>query len=357
MVNASFFLLICGLLAGAATALAPGAPLDRLLPLLALLLGGCGLVMLYRALLVPAKKLERDLRGMNADTPRARDAAYGALRPVAEAVSAHTAELRRKRAQARRDAEDAAQSLEEWREKYNLMLAGQQLIRENLADSAKRTRALSGELSRLFRAMSETAPDAAPDSHATLSRRARGANTLVEQFLKKFDSDLEFLNSCLSQVEKFTDGAQTGRQTALQPANDGIVVWSDALSTGVPAIDGQHKLLLSYINKLHRAIRNGRDEKTLLEVLDALAGYAFTHFNTEEIFFCHSDYPDANRHIQIHEQFKAKVMEFRDAVSDGKANVDMEVLDFLKNWLIEHIQGMDVAFAPYLAKIADGDRP
>lgn len=211
MVNASFFLLICGLLAGAATALAPGAPLDRLLPLLALLLGGCGLVMLYRALLVPAKKLERDLRGMNADTPRARDAAYGALRPVAEAVSAHTAELRRKRAQARRDAEDAAQSLEEWREKYNLMLAGQQLIRENLADSAKRTRALSGELSRLLRAMSETAPDAAPDSHATLSRRARGANTLVEQFLKKFDSDLEFLNSCLSQVEKFTDGAQTGR--------------------------------------------------------------------------------------------------------------------------------------------------
>lgn len=92
-------------------------------------------------------------------------------------------------------------------------------------------------------------------------------------------------------------------------------------------------------------------------MLDALAGYAFTHFNTEEIFFCHSDYPDANRHIQIHEQFKAKVMEFRDAVSDGKANVDMEVLDFLKNWLIEHIQGMDVAFAPYLAKIADGDRP
>ncbi len=50
-------------------------------------------------------------------------------------------------------------------------------------------------------------------------------------------------------------------------------------------------------------------------------------------------------------------MEFRDAVSDGKANVDMEVLDFLKNWLIKHIQGMDVAFAPYLAKIADGDRP
>ena len=112
--------------------------------------------------------------------------------------------------------------------------------------------------------------------------------------------------------------------------------------------------MLSYINKLHRAIRDGRDEKTLLEVLDALAGYAFTHFNTEEIFFSHSDYPDVEKHIRVHDQFKAKVVEFRDAVSDGKANVDTEVLDFLKNWLIEHIQGMDVAFAPYLAK-ASGD--
>ena len=62
------------------------------------------------------------------------------------------------------------------------------------------------------------------------------------------------------------------------------------------------------------------------------------------------------KHIRVHEQFKAKVVEFRDAVSDGKANVDKEVLDFLKNWLIEHIQGMDVAFAPYLAKASGNGR-
>ena len=349
-----FLLLACGLLAGAATALAPAAPLDWILPVLALLLGGCGLILLYRAVFAPAKALERDLRGLKETAALPCDAAYGLLRPVADAAAGHAELLRRELAQARWDAEEATQSLEEWREKYKLIQAGQQLIRENMAASATRIHILSDELSRLLPSLAESGPGAAPAGEEALSRRARGADALITQFLKKFNSDLGFLNACLAQVEKFTDMAQTEQPAVFRPSGDAIVTWSDSLSTGVPAVDGQHKLLLSYINKLHRAIRDGRDEKTLLEVLDALAGYAFTHFNTEEIFFSHSDYPDVEKHIRVHDQFKAKVVEFRDAVSDGKANVDMEVLDFLKNWLIEHIQGMDVAFAPYLAK-ASGD--
>ncbi|EFL85278.1 hemerythrin-like metal-binding domain-containing protein [Desulfovibrio sp. 3_1_syn3] len=349
-----FLLLACGLLAGAATVLAPAAPLDWILPVLALLLGGCGLILLYRAVFAPAKALERDLRGLKETAALPCDAAYGLLRPVADAAAEHAELLRRELAQARWDAEEATQSLEEWREKYKLIQAGQQLIRENLAASATRIHILSDELSRLLPSLAESGPGAAPAGEEALSCRARGADALITQFLKKFNSDLDFLNACLAQVEKFTDMAQTEQPAVFRPSGDAIVTWSDSLSTGVPAVDGQHKLLLSYINKLHRAIRDGRDEKTLLEVLDALAGYAFTHFNTEEIFFSHSDYPDVEKHIRVHDQFKAKVVEFRDAVSDGKANVDTEVLDFLKNWLIEHIQGMDVAFAPYLAK-ASGD--
>lgn len=348
-----FLLLACGLLAGAATALTPAAPLDWMLPVLALLLGGCGLILLYRAVFAPAKALERDLRSLEETTALPCDAAYGLLRPVADAAAGHAEQLRRELMQARRDVEEATQSLEEWREKYKLIQAGQQLIRENLAASAARIHILSDELSRLLPSLPEPGPGAASASEEALSRRA---DALIAQFLKKFNNDLDFLNACLAQVEKFTDMAQAEQPSVFRSSGDTIVAWSDSLSTGVAAVDGQHKLLLSYINKLHRAIRDGKDEKTLLEVLDALAGYAFTHFNTEEIFFSHSDYPDVEKHIRVHEQFKAKVVEFRDAVSEGRANVGTEVLDFLKNWLIEHIQGMDVAFAPYLAKAAGDGR-
>ena len=106
-----FLLLACGLLAGAATALAPSAPLDRMLPVLALLSGGCGLILLYRTVFAPATALERDLRGLKETAALPRDAVYGLLRPVAEAAAGHAEQLRRELAQARRDAEEAAQSL------------------------------------------------------------------------------------------------------------------------------------------------------------------------------------------------------------------------------------------------------
>ena len=95
----------------------------------------------------------------------------------------------------------------------------------------------------------------------------------------------------------------------------------------------------------------------LLEILDALAGYAFTHFNTEEIFFAHSDYPAAKAHIEIHQQFRDKVLLFRESVLEGKSGVDLALLDFLKTWLVEHIQGMDVSFAPYVAPKHGAKKP
>ena len=197
-----FLLLACGLLAGAATALAPAAPLDWILPVLALLLGGCGLILLYRAVFAPAKALERDLRGLKETAALPCDAAYGLLRPVADAAAGHAELLRRELAQAQWDAEEATQSLEEWREKYKLIQAGQQLIRENLAASATRIHILSDELSRLLPSLAESGPGAAPAGEEALSRRARGADALITQFLKKFNSDLDFLNACLAQVEK-----------------------------------------------------------------------------------------------------------------------------------------------------------
>jgi hemerythrin len=43
-------------------------------------------------------------------------------------------------------------------------------------------------------------------------------------------------------------------------------------------------------------------------------------------------------------------MLFREALLQGSADVDLTLLEFLKTWLIEHIQGMDVPLAPYVAK-------
>lgn len=98
-------------------------------------------------------------------------------------------------------------------------------------------------------------------------------------------------------------------------------------------------------------MQQGQEETVVLDILDALVEYAVSHFSTEEVFFTHSAYPDTERHIAIHEQFKAQVAQFRKEVEAGSATVGMDVLEFLKNWLIEHIQGTDYKIGPYVRKV------
>lgn len=333
--------LACAPLAGAASILFP-PHLAHIPAALALLLGAAGLALLYRRLLSPLRALIRALELPDSGAAL-RDGAYGDLQNLAGLLAQREEALRRKLSAARREAENAHQDMQEWSEKYKISLAGQQMARESLRATVRKLRDLATDLAGRIH-QRERGADA--------GQAAIDAGRSAAQWLETIASELDYCESYLEQLSTFlgeTDATPPHAPKARQQAPD-LVRWSNSLSTGVPVIDGQHKLLLTYINKLHRGICHGDDEALLLEILDALAGYAFTHFNTEEIFFAHSGYPDTAQHIRIHEQFREKVIQFRESVLDGKASVDVAVLDFLKNWLIEHIQIMDVSFAPYVAQ-------
>ena len=79
----------------------------------------------------------------------------------------------------------------------------------------------------------------------------------------------------------------------------------------------------------------------ILNILDVLHDYTVSHFSTEEQFFLHSDYKDSEKHREIHRKFTSRIAEFRDNMKNGSAQVSMELLNFLRDWLIHHIQGTD----------------
>ena len=126
--------------------------------------------------------------------------------------------------------------------------------------------------------------------------------------------------------------------------------WTDNLATGIPLIDEQHKMLLNYINNLYRATQRGVTDDVLLNILDVLHDYTVSHFSTEEQFFLHSDYPDSQKHKELHRKFTNKIAEFRDSLAKGSAQVSMELLNFLKDWLIHHIQGTDHLYVDYVQR-------
>lgn len=120
-----------------------------------------------------------------------------------------------------------------------------------------------------------------------------------------------------------------------------LVSWDDSLSVGVAELDEQHKQLVSMINDLHEAMVSGKSKEAMSGVLDALTSYTVSHFANEEKYFDQFGYLSAATHKFEHKQFVDKVSEFKANFEQGKAMLSNEIMLFLKDWLVNHIQGSD----------------
>jgi hemerythrin-like metal-binding protein len=128
-----------------------------------------------------------------------------------------------------------------------------------------------------------------------------------------------------------------------------LITWSDRLSVGVERIDKQHRQLVDLLNSLHAEMLAGRGMQALSEVLGNLIQYTKTHFNTEETLFRNHGYPDAQAHKQQHDELTEKAVALAREVSSGRATLTLPTMNFLKDWLSNHILKSDMAYKPFFA--------
>ncbi|NPA40106.1 MAG: hemerythrin family protein [Thermodesulfobacteria bacterium] len=134
-----------------------------------------------------------------------------------------------------------------------------------------------------------------------------------------------------------------------------FIEWTEEFLTGFPEIDTQHKRLVILTNHLYECIRSGEAPQVVDEILDDLFAYAHYHFKTEERLMEKYDYPELPSHRREHQKFIAKIREFLDERqhSEEKTKLTIEIMKFLKDWLISHVLGTDKKYVPYLqAKIS-----
>ena len=166
------------------------------------------------------------------------------------------------------------------------------------------------------------------------------------QGMEQSSQALVEVSGLVEELDMIIQGLASGKLGALK--SDRLVEWTEALSVNITTIDDQHKVLVDLINELHQAMRQRRSERVMLDVVDRLKNYAVKHFQQEEQFFARHGYAEAKAHAEIHRKFEAKVMEFEAALKGGTAKVTMDVMRFLKDWLVGHIQGTDKKYAPFL---------
>lgn len=128
-----------------------------------------------------------------------------------------------------------------------------------------------------------------------------------------------------------------------------IMQWNEKMSVGVSMFDTEHKKLIDLVNELHDGIQAGKAPDSLAKVLAGLITYTATHFKHEEEFFAKTGYPASADHKKEHDDLTKQVLDIQAKVAAGATGMlSLEVLAFLKKWLINHIQGSDKKYGPHL---------
>ncbi|HWC99195.1 MAG TPA: bacteriohemerythrin [Candidatus Sulfopaludibacter sp.] len=132
----------------------------------------------------------------------------------------------------------------------------------------------------------------------------------------------------------------------------GMFEWNSNYITGIGSIDAQHQTLFQIANKLYEAMSTGQGRAALGPLLQRLVQYTASHFAHEERLMRANNYPDFAAHKAQHDALTRQVQEFNAKYQAGQAAMTVQVLHFLKNWLVDHIKGTDMKYAPFLTSKA-----
>ncbi len=124
-----------------------------------------------------------------------------------------------------------------------------------------------------------------------------------------------------------------------------MLQWKEEYEVGVAEIDEQHQKLIDIANRVYELMRNelALDKyDQIVEILQELKEYTVYHFHFEEGLMQKAKYKKRFSHKLLHQEFLAQVEAVDLSVVDEEQDAYLvKIMDFIANWLIEHIVGED----------------
>jgi methyl-accepting chemotaxis protein/hemerythrin len=145
-------------------------------------------------------------------------------------------------------------------------------------------------------------------------------------------TSLSSIHETSTRFRTLLSGFKTGRRE---------IRMTPALETGVAEMDTQHRRLFELIDALDVSIAEGNVRTAVEEIIPELAAYAVRHFFEEEKLMEVRRTPGLDAHKAIHRAFEAKVSETMENLRSGKGVIASSLVNFLQDWLVEHIGGVD----------------
>lgn len=128
-----------------------------------------------------------------------------------------------------------------------------------------------------------------------------------------------------------------------------FIVWTSGMSVDVKLLDNDHKRLVILINGLYDGLMASYASETLERIFDELIAYTRIHFDHEERFLVEAGYSGAAEHKQEHDHKIEQVLDMQDRFrNETELAGHLDVMNQLKDWLVNHIQHSDQEFVAHL---------
>jgi hemerythrin-like metal-binding protein len=106
--------------------------------------------------------------------------------------------------------------------------------------------------------------------------------------------------------------------------------------------------LFDIINQLAHAMRMGKGQDVVNQVVTDLLDYTNTHFQDEEALLQKANYPQLEAHQEMHRIFVKKVQSLQSQAQMGKRVNAAQLLSLMRDWLVNHIQKADKRYSAHL---------
>ena len=124
-------------------------------------------------------------------------------------------------------------------------------------------------------------------------------------------------------------------------------IWSEKYSVGVKNLDDQHKVVFESINNLIEANDLTVRSESITDALIKMTEFFWDHLEVEEKYMKEYGYPEFEKHVIQHNEFREKIMDLNLDQMAHKDSVLEDLLIFLTGWWSNHILKVDMRYRSF----------
>jgi hemerythrin-like metal-binding protein len=127
-----------------------------------------------------------------------------------------------------------------------------------------------------------------------------------------------------------------------------LVTWTRANAVGVQAMDNEHAIMMDAMNELRAALVHGEKREQVHELMDKLIEFTRMHFRNEEHLLERFGFSGLDEQKTEHRRLLEQLQESFYRVRQGEAVSLGDLLLFLHDWFLDHVEGLDQKYGPWL---------